>query len=215
MDYNVNLKELEKKVWQSTFEDGFFDIMFGMLLMLFSVASVIREMIGLWYILIMILFPGLLGSLLTYYGKKIIAAPRIGIAKFGTEHKTALKKSLGLSIISLIVFAILIILTATGKFTEVTGVDIKGFIVPLSIAVGAVVLLSFKAHLLGIPHLTIYGFVIGFGILAVEILRNIIGDPWHYMISFGVPGLFILFYGIRSLVTFTRKYPLPSEGGDL
>ncbi|MFC1694488.1 hypothetical protein ACFL1R_13415 [Candidatus Latescibacterota bacterium] len=74
--------------------------------------------------------------------------------------------------------------------------------------------MSIKVRLLGIPRLEIYGFVIGCGVLAVEVLRDMVGRPWHYMISFGIPGIFILFYGIRRLVAFMHKYPLPSEGSE-
>jgi len=214
MNPDINLKELEKKAWMSTHEDGFIDIIIGMLLILFAVAPLIDELIGRWYILIMVLFPGLFASLLIYFGKRNITAPRIGFAKFGAERKAAQKKSVRLSVLSLIVLVVLVTLTALNKFTDVFGVAISGFKVPLAIAAGVVVLLSVKARLLGIPRLTTYGFIIGGGVLSVEILRDIVGRPWHNMISWGIPGLCILFYGIRLLVTFIHKYPLPSEGSE-
>ncbi len=97
---------------------------------------------------------------------------------------------------------------------DVIGVAITGFKVPLTIAFGVVVLMYVKARLLGIPRLTTYGFIIGGGVLCVEILRNIFGNPWHNMISWGIPGLCILFYGIRLLVIFMGKYPLPAQGSE-
>ena len=108
----------------------------------------------------------------------------------------------------------LVTLTALGKFTDVFGVRISGFKVPLTIAVGVVALMSVKARLLGIPHLAIYGFVIGFAVLSVEVLRDFIGPPWHNMISWGIPGLCILFYGTWRLVAFMHKYPVPPEGSE-
>ena len=214
MTSDINLKDLEKKAWMSTHEDGFADIIIGMLLVFFAVMPFIDELIGRWYILIMVLCPCLFSSLLIYFGKRNITAPRIGFAKFGAERKAAQKKSVKLSVLSLIVLVTLVSLTALDKFTDVFGVTISGFKVPLTIAVGVVVLMSVKARLLGIPRLKIYGFVIGFGIIAVEILRLIVADPWHYMIAFGIPGVCILFYGIRMLVIFMHTYPLPSEGSE-
>ena len=215
MTPDINLTELEKKAWMTTFEDGFIDIIIGGLLVLFAITPFIDALIGRWYILIAVPVPVLFASLLIYFGKRNITAPRIGFAKFGAERKASQKKSLKLSILSTIVFVPLVILTALGKFSEVFGVTISGFKVPLTIAVGVVALMSFKARILGIPRLEIYGFVIGFGVLAVEVLRDIVGRPWHNMISWGIPGLCILFYGIRMLVIFMRKYPLPADGGEL
>jgi len=214
MTPDINLKDLENKAWMSTHEDGFIDIIIGMLLVNFAVMPFIDELIGRWYILIMVPIPVLFASLLIYFGKRNITAPRIGFAKFGRERKAAQKKSVRLSVLSLIVLVTLVSLTALGKFTGVIGVAISGFKVPLAIAFGVVVLLYVKARLLGIPRLTTYGFIIGGGVLSVEILRNIVGRPWHNMISWGIPGLCILFYGIRLLVMFTRKYPLPAEGSE-
>ncbi|MBT4483843.1 MAG: hypothetical protein HOC71_09220 [Candidatus Latescibacteria bacterium] len=211
MTSDINLTELEKKAWMTTHEDGFVDIIIGMLLVNFAVMPVIRELIGRWYILIMVPIPVLFASLLIYFGKRNITAPRIGFVKFGSERKAAQKISVRLSVLSLIVLVVLVSLTALGKFTDVFGVAISGFKVPFTIAVGVVALMSVKARLLGIPRLTTYGFIIGSGVLCVEILRNIVGDPWHNMISWGIPGICILFYGIHKLLTFINKYPLPVE----
>ena len=49
MTSDINLTELEKKAWMTTHEDGFVDIIIGMLLVNFAVMPVIRELIGRWY----------------------------------------------------------------------------------------------------------------------------------------------------------------------
>jgi hypothetical protein len=157
--------------------------------------------------------PVLFAVLLIHFGKRNITAPRIGFAKFGAERQASQKISVKLSILSLITLITLVTLTALDKF-DVIGVDFSGFKVPLTIAVGVVALLSIKAWLLGIPRLATYGFILGGSVLSVEILRNVVGRPWHTVISWGIPGLCILFYGIRLLLKFVRKYPLPSEGSE-
>jgi hypothetical protein len=207
---DINLKDLEKKAWMSTYEDGFVDIIIGMLLVTFAIMPFVDELIGRWYILIIVPIPILFAVLLIHFGKRNITAPRIGFAKFGAKRKAAQKISVKLSVVSLIVLVVLVSLTALSQFDAI-GVRISGFKVPLAIAVGVVALMSVKARLLGLPRLAIYGFVIGFGVLAVEVLRDIVGRPWHNLIAWGIPGLCILFYGIRLLVRFTHTYPLPSE----
>ena len=210
---DITLKALEKKAWKTTHEDGFIDIIIGTLLVSFAIMPFVENLIGRWYILIAVPVPVLFAVCLIYYGKRHITTPRIGIAKFGAKRQADHKTSVKLSILSLIMLVVLVSLTALSQFKPIS-VNISGFKVPLAMAVGVVALLSVKAWLLGIPRLTTYGFILGGGVLSVEILRDMVGRPWHNVISWGIPGLCILFYGIRMLVTFMNKYPLPSEGNE-
>jgi hypothetical protein len=210
---DLDMKALENKAWKSTHEDGFVDIVIGLLLVSFSIMPFIENLIGRWYILIAVPVPVLFASLLLYFGKRNISAPRIGFAKFGAERQAAHKTSVKLSILSLIVLVVLVGLTALSQFKPI-GVGMSGFKVPLVIAVGVVALLSVKAWFLGIPRLTTYGFILGGSVLCVELLRDIVGRPWHNVISWGIPGVCILCYGISMLIAFTKKYPLPAEGSE-
>jgi|GEM_PF-1378760 hypothetical protein len=207
---NMKLQEIEKKAWNITHEDGIIDIVLGMLLIVFAVASVLRAQIGLWYIPIVVLCPGLFAMLFISYGKRNITTPRIGMAKFGLARTASQKRTVRLSMVTLIILIVLVTLTALSTF-DVISVKISGYKVPLAIAAGVLVLLTVKARLLGIPRLEIYGIILGSCILSVEILRNYIGEPWHNVISWGVPGAAVLLYGIYRMKTFMNKYPLPER----
>ena len=54
MNQNIDLKAIEKKSYQIIFQDGIYDIMFGILLISFAVTPTLREIIGLGYIFFMI-----------------------------------------------------------------------------------------------------------------------------------------------------------------
>jgi hypothetical protein len=41
-------------------------------------------------------------------------------------------------------------------------------------------------------------------------MRDFVGQPMDCLISFGVPGLAILIYGLALLSQFMKKYPLPT-----
>jgi len=212
---DIDLKEIEKKAWMRTYEDGFIDIIIGVLLIVFAIMPFVDQLIGRWYILIMATLPALFSISLIHFGKKKITAPRIGFAKFGAERKSAQKKSLSLSLLSSVILVTLVLFTAFGLFSKVFGITLSGFKVPFTIAIGVMALMWFKARILQVPRLEIYGVVIGCGVISIEILRDIVGRPWHNVISWGVPGVIILLYGLHLLVTFTRKYPLPIEGSEV
>jgi len=65
------------------------------------------------------------------------------------------------------------------------------------------------AYITDFPHISIYGLIIGLGIIVAEILYKTVGTPLDGIITFGIPGLIILFYGLAILYRFLKKYPLP------
>ena len=184
MNENIDLKKIEKKAYHINFEDGTYDIMWGILLIGFALAPYIREIIGLGYILIMVI-PGPLIFLLT---KKYIAVPRIGIAKYGDHRK---KKQKTILIITLIVFPISIILpilTYLGPFQINISTNLGGYLVPLSAGLFAIFICGLFAYFLDFSHMFYYGVLIGIGIIAAELLRQTLGPLYNNYLVFGIPG---------------------------
>jgi len=192
MTEKMNLKEIEKKAYRFTFQDGIYDIMFGVLLVSFALAPIIREVIGLGYILFVVI-PA---PLILVLGKKYITVPRIGIVKFGLKRRDAYKKLVTISVILVIITFILLIMTITKTFPGTLGTMLDGFAVPL---------------IIGISTFWVYGLIIGVGIIVAEVLYKTVGTPLAGIITFGIPGILILFYGVLILSRFLRKYPLPKE----
>jgi len=114
MNEKINLKEIEKKAYRFTFQDGIYDIMFGVLL---------RELIGLGYIL----FLAIPAPLLLTLGKKYITTPRIGIVKFGLKRQASYKKFVTISVILVILTVVLLILTITNIFPGTFGSMLDGY----------------------------------------------------------------------------------------
>ena len=109
MTEKMNLKEIEKKAYRFTFQDGIYDIMFGVLLVSFALAPILREVIGLGYILFLVIPAPLILTL----GKRYITVPRIGIVKFGLNRQVAHKKLVIISVILVIITLILLMMTIT------------------------------------------------------------------------------------------------------
>ena len=111
MNTNNNIKDLEKKVWISTFQDGFWDIYFGLIIMGLGLAPLGRflglpETIGV----LMLIFSWNMGAVFIFIlGKIYISRPRIGFVKFGQIRKKRnkilavfLSINVGLTVIMLI-----------------------------------------------------------------------------------------------------------------
>lgn len=207
MTEKMNLKEIEKKAYRFTFQDGIYDIMFGVLLVSFALAPIIREVIGLGYILFLVI-PA---PLILVLGKKYITVPRIGIVKFGLKRRAAYKKLVTISVGLVIITFILLIMTITKNFPGTLGTMLEGYAVPLIIGISTIIGMGVFSYLKDFPHLWIYGLIIGLGIIVAEVLYKTVGTPLDGIIAFGIPGILVLFYGVVILSRFLLKYPLPEE----
>ena len=207
MNQNIDLKSLEKKTYQINFQDGLYDIMFGIILIAFATAPIAREIIGLAYVLILIV-PAPLFFILA---KKYISLPRIGIAKFAEHRKKKLRTMLIISLITFPISIILLLLTFLGPFQIYVGDLLGGYAVPIGAGLFAIFICSLTAYLVDFSHLFIYGLIIGLGIIFAELIETTIHSPFNQTIIFGIPGILVIFLGIYTLNQFLKKYPIPDE----
>jgi hypothetical protein len=109
----INLKELERRAFRSTFEDGIWDIYLGLVFVIFGFVPFLRTTLGISEgvaitIHIALLVPSIMVLIL---GKQYITAPRLGTVTFRKERQrklSGLKIVLGLSVVvGLITFALI------------------------------------------------------------------------------------------------------------
>jgi hypothetical protein len=207
MSTDISLKEIERKAYRSTFQDGLWDIYLGLLLLGFAFASPI-ESIGLTRplnILPVVIIP----ILFLRYGKKLITIPRMGMVRFGPKRKADKKRLRIVSIILFFVTLIQVILTITRVFPPRWMVELGTYSVPIIIALFAVLVFSVFAYFRDFPRLFGIGVLFAAGILFSEYLHYRIGSPYDGMIGFGVPAVIILAVGFVLLLQFLKKYPRP------
>jgi len=212
MDEHIDIKEMEKKAWISTFQDGLWDIYFGLLIMGIGF-SWLGGFFGLPETLdvLLTLFSWDIGVLLVFFvGKKYVTRPRMGFVKFGQIRKKR-NKILGLFIGLMVVFTLItFIFTLLGAFQ----LQLPGFMVMLLIGLLFITLpFSIVAYFLQLKRLYIYALLGGFGLFTSELLVPIIGAPYHDIITFGGIGLVITITGLTIFLKFLQKYPLKKEEG--
>jgi len=208
MTEKIDLREIEKKSYRFTFKDGIYDIAYGTLLLSFALAPILREIIYLWYIIIVI--PP--APLIIILGKRLITVPRIGIVKFDKKRTKSMKKMIFLSAVLVPITILILILTITNIFPGDIGSLMNGYTIPIVAGIFAIILLSIGAYLLDFPNMYLYGAIIGLGIPITEILQRYIGSPTDGIITFGISGLILLIFGLYNLSKFIQKYPIPKSG---
>lgn len=212
MAEQIDLKEMEKKMWKSTFQDGLWDVYFGLIIMgigfswlggFFGLPETVDVLVTLisWDIGAMIIF---------FLCKKLITQPRMGLVKFGQKRKKR-NKFLALLLGIMVAFTIItFIFTLLGIFH----LQLPGFLVMLLIGLLFITLpISLLAYFLQMRRLYLYALLGGLGLFISELLQPIIGAPYHDIITFGGIGLIITITGLTLLFKFLHKYSLKGQMG--
>jgi hypothetical protein len=192
---------------------GLTELSLGLMFVAFGFAQIF-EQLGLpspWNILVLAL-PALAISVL---GKRVITQPRVGRVKFGPRRAAARRKMLVLSIVSTVVLVTLVTLTVLGIFPGRIAAALPGIGFMAVVALGTIALMTLCAFLLDNPRLALLGVIVGLSVIAAELLRDLVGRPWHFLIAYGTAGVIMLSMGALLLSRFIRNYPpLVSEAPD-
>ena len=205
MNTNSKIKDLEKKVWISTFQDGFWDIYFGLIIMGLGLAPLGRflglpETIGV----LMLIFSWDMGAVFIFIlGKIYISRPRIGFVKFGQIRKKRNKILAVFLSINVGLTVIMLIFTLVGFFQ----VSLPGFLVMLVIGLLFITTpFSIIAYFIQLKRVYLYALLGGFGLFFSELLSPILAAPFNDILVFVPFGAMILIFGIIILLKFLRKY---------
>ena len=206
MTQNINLKEIEKKVWTSTFEDGITDIGIGLVLLVSTICQMFND--ERFYLYPLFIVP----ALFIIIAKKYITVPRIGLVKFSKKRTRKTNRFIFI-MTTLLVFLVTLTLTAESGFipelpiTEIINNDgaiIVGaivFIIPCSIA-----------YFWNWDRMYFYAvlFALSFALNEITIADTgvIASGAYAWLIS----GKIMIVIGVVYLVRFLCKYPLPAEG---
>lgn len=211
MNEPINLKGLEKKAWRSTYQDGIWDIYFGLLFFGIALAP-FGENLGisseLGIMLILILWYSI-AVIFLMLGKKYITIPRIGYVKFGARRKKVKKALLGLLIFNIFLALLFLIIDVGGIFTLF---NIEGLVRPLIIGLLLITTpLSILAYFLQYYRLYPYALSFGLSFFFSELLYPLVGEPLDLFISQGLVGIVILIIGLIYFIQFLLKYPLSQK----
>ncbi len=210
MTQSIDLKEMEKKAFQSYYEDGIWDMFLGLIMISVFVTSNLFEGIDaklVRYGLTGATYMGI--ALFLGFGKKYITLPRLGSVKFGEKRKTDRKKNVVVNVISLVVLVIAILAVRSFKNTPEALDAMERSHIWISIGLGGWVafITILGAYFMDFPRLYVYGVMYGIGFTGTMLLD----DP----IVFVIVGVFILVPGIVIFSRFLRDHPLPkTDVGD-
>jgi len=197
MSYELDMKEIERKVYMSYSEDGLVDIAIGFVILVWGVLLVVEPsgLIGLI---------GPLAFAIWYLGKRFITIPRIGRIQPSQKMERKLR-NLAIFLLVLGVIALGGVLTGwiVGyAFSSGYSLGILGLVIAAGV--------SLLAYLLNAARLYAYAVLLFIAFAGGEILSASITTFDAFAFSVILAGALILVSGLVVLVRFVRKYPLPA-----
>lgn len=199
MNAPLNLKELERKVFRSFYQDGIWDIFFGLMMLAMYIFTFFNDMENKAVGTISLILLEVFAVMFLIYGKKYITIPRLGEVRFGKQRTRKL------AYIFLVNLAALILGVVFYFGSDWLSLDAaqSEMLVPLGFGVWIAFLTSIMAYFLDFNRLYIYALIYG-ATFALVMLFDI-------PILFLAASLLILLPGI---IIFTRflKSTKPIQG---
>ena len=208
----IDLKQIERKAFRSTYQDGLWDIYWGLIVvcMAFFIARP-EEGYSAWNIFMM------LGSFLVSYslfwvGKKFITLPRMGQVAFGPARKMK-KNTLAFILCVLILFQVAVVLVSVvGWLNQIWMMKVEIFLHlggTERLMVAAIGALFIGPSLILIAYFNDFfrGYYIAILMTLAVFLMILLNQPVYPVIL----GLAILLPGLVLFFRFLQKYPLHKE----
>lgn len=207
MKSTMNLKEIEKRAFRSTYQDGLWDIYYGLIVISMALFIYRPEKGYGWWNMVLMSVSFLVFYFLFFLGKKYITVPRLGLVKFG-ELRRKRNRTMGIVLSVFIALQILMVIaTATGWFYKQFGswmaLHLKGshelllvsIISSLMVCVGMSVIAHFS------------DFIRGYYITIMMSLAVFIMIYLNKPLIPVILGLVIVIPGVVMLARFISQYP--------
>lgn len=191
MNAPLNLKELERKAFRSFYQDGIWDIFFGLMMFAMYSFTLFDQLENKALRILGMLFLEIFAVFFLIYGKKLITAPRLGEVKFAKHRTKRLGKIFVVNLISVVILAAVAVLqNSRPDLFEGTNSDT---IRSVGMGVWIAFITSVMAYFLDFDRLYIYALIYGSTFAAV--------------LLFDIPILFLaaaLLMLIPGIIIFTR-----------
>jgi hypothetical protein len=210
MSQQISLKETERKVFKTTFEDGLWDVFIGCIVLQFAIGPLLSVSLGdFWSSVVFLPFWGLVFLAIRLIRKYVIT-PRIGTVKFGRARQVKLRK---FTVVMLVLNVVALFL---GVFAALSFGVVPGWV---TMAIFGLIVLNgscIAAYFLDFARLYVYGIMFVLSFVVGELLYTYLQVPHHgYPVAFGFTATAIILTGLVIFIRLVRNNPVPKPGSTL
>jgi len=206
MSEQISLKEVENKLYRTTFQDGTLELFLSAFVLLFAVAPLLSPSLGdFWSSFVFLPFWALVWLVIRLIRTRVVL-PRTGSVRFGSWRTRRLKQ------FTWIMVAFNLAALLLGVISFLSFERLGTWAIPLRFA--AILLLGFStaAALLGQLRFILYGLLLAAAPLAGEYLyQNYAAGHHGYPLTFGFSAAVLFFTGLCLLLRLVRAHPLEEE----
>ena len=209
MTQNLSLKDAERKIFRTTYNDGLWDIFLACFFFTFIIELYISPYWGDFWSSTLMLPVMAISYLIIWLIRKYVVIPRTGVVKFGIIRKAKLRK---FTVIMLIVNILAFIL---GLVSVLSFGSFPGQIYSYFFGATLLIFFSFGAFFLDISRLYFYGLLAGLSPLIGEWLWSQGYAAHHgFPLTFGTLAGIMTIVGLVIFFRFLRNNPLLLEQGE-
>jgi hypothetical protein len=212
MQTPVSLKSAERKVFQTAFADGLWDVFIGCFALQFAIAPLLSASLGdFWSSAIFLPFWGL-AYLAIWLTRKYVVTPRLGTVSYGKARKAKLRKFSAV-MVSINALMFVLGLGAAFVFGGAAG-GVRGLLINTLLGLFLLVGFSLAAYLLDYSRLYLYGLMLFIGPLIGEWLyQRHVASHHGYPIIFGTAAGVMILTGLILFVRLLKNNPLVETPG--
>ena len=217
MSTSIGIGNAHKRIVQLTnYEDGLWDILLGLVMIMLSIYPITRELLGPELNLVLFLVALALLVVGQSAARRYISTPRLGYAKQRRTPKTKLLVVLTAGLVLLTLGFVIATLLSPGWIPQLSSSSSTSWISDLAVDIAVmfaiVGLFSLLGYLFGVTRLFVYGWLLGAAFVLSAALS--IYQGWTLNMPLAIASGIIIGTGIVLLVRFIRKYPILMEGND-
>jgi hypothetical protein len=210
----VDLRDLEKRAFRRFYDDGLFDVFFGLLILGLSLGSVVQDRLGSEVVALSVMtgVAAVLVVALTALRRRLVR-PRLGEFTPGPARRRKITTTrlilIGSAVFGVVAFGLGVV--AGRQNAAPMAVEV---VLPLVWFVNAVAVLGAMAYLLDVPRFAVYGVLFGLvGPLLIwpDVLWDFRVPP---VTAFALPALPMLGVGLWRLRRFLEEHPVRPTGED-
>ena len=184
----INMKEIERKMLTSYFDDGIWDMVIGFIFLVFGLSLQFdaAALIGVF---------AAVAALVPFQAKKIITVPRYGLIKPLDEQK---RKYSMLAIAGIVTGLLLLIVVSLGSSTSIADYIRNNSLLILGIIIGVILILT--AYFINYQRLYLFAGLFALSFSTGDLILTL---PIKMIIS----GSIIFLIGFLVLIRFLQRYP--------
>lgn len=208
MSNQISLRETERKVYQSAFQDGLVDISIGCFILMFAIGPFLTTYLGdFWGSVVFVPFWALC-FLILWLIRRFMVQPRIGLVRFGPWRIARVKR---FSAVMLFICTLAFIL---GILSVVRFDAVPGWMHTARFSLVFLLGFSVAGYLMEFTRLYLYGILIALSPLIGELLYEYLQVPHHgYPVTFGFTAVLMIATGLVLLIRLLRDHPLYNQVG--